>query len=229
MGKEMVFEVLFGVGCTPEESKRCVKEYLAEFEKRENIKERALRKTFDQWPNNTDKAEVLAKITLLNVFYSTFLNNYASNKTNKIDIEGMASVIVGIGDFDKLVHSANKTDQIRLVNIIRHCGKATKEESSFNDAYSFATKYCNWHNPKAFPIADRYSKGMVYYLACFMEGAGRKPEDLTQASLLDYGAFCDWHSAVSHFICERCETEFSLKEIDEFFWIFGKKNNLSIS
>ena len=63
MGKETVFEALFGVGCTPEESKKSVKEYLAEFESRENLKERALRKMFDQWPNNTDRAEVLAKIT----------------------------------------------------------------------------------------------------------------------------------------------------------------------
>lgn len=229
MCKEIVFEVLFGAGVTPEESKRCVKECLELFEEQESLKERALRKVFNQWPNNTDEDEVLVKITLLNVFYSTFLNNYASDKTDKIDIESMASVIVDIENFDELVHSANKSDQIRLVNAIRYCGKASKEESPFYDAYSFATKYCNWHNPKAFPIADRYSKGMVYYLACFMEGVGRVPGGLTQQALLDYETFCDWHSKVSRFVCERCGTEFSLKEIDEFFWLFGKQNGLSIS
>ena len=229
MSKETVFEARFGAGCTPEESKKRVTEYFKKFEDQENLKEWTLRKTFEQWPNNTDKAEVLAKITLLNVFYSSFLNNYAIDKTSKIDIEGMASVIVGIEDFDELVHSANKSDQIRLVNTIRYCGKASKEESPFYDAYSFATKYCNWHNPKAFPIVDRYSKGMVYYLSRFMEGVGLAPGDLTQQALLDYETFCDWHSKVSRFVCERCGAEFSLKEIDEFFWVFGKQNNLSIS
>ena len=73
MGEEIVFEVLFGAGCTPEESRRCVKECLEQFEKQESLKERALGKLFNQWPNNTDEDEVLAKITLLNVFYSTFL------------------------------------------------------------------------------------------------------------------------------------------------------------
>lgn len=72
MCKEIVFEVLFGAGGTPEESKRCVKECLELFEEQESLKERALRKVFNQWPNNTDEDEVLVKITLLNVFYSTF-------------------------------------------------------------------------------------------------------------------------------------------------------------
>lgn len=78
MCKEIVFEVLFGAGGTPEESKRCVKECLELFEEQESLKERALRKVFNQWPNNTDEDEVLVKITLLNVFYSTFLNKALS-------------------------------------------------------------------------------------------------------------------------------------------------------
>lgn len=62
-----------------------------------------------------------------------------------------------------------------------------------------------------------------------MEGVGLAPGDLTQQALLDYETFCDWHSKVSRFVCECCGTEFSLKEIDEFFWVFGKQNNLGIS
>lgn len=228
MGIEIVFEKLFGAGCTSEDSAKCVKECLKEFKTQEGLKEQALEKVFKQWPRNTDKAEVLAKLTLLNVFYSTFLNNYTSDKSSKIDIEGMASVIAGIEDFDELVHSANKADQIRLVNTIRYCGKEAKEDSPFDDAYSFATKYCSWHSPKAFPIADSYSKGMIYYLACFMEGVSRTPDGLTQKNLLDYGTFCDWHSKVSRFVCERCDIRFSLKEMDAFFWVFGKQNGLGI-
>lgn len=71
MGKEAALRVLFGKDVDPEETRAAVDECLREFELGEGLKESTLRLAFDQWPGNTDESEVLAKVTLLNVFYST--------------------------------------------------------------------------------------------------------------------------------------------------------------
>ncbi len=229
MGKESALEALFGENVDPRETRAAVDECLREFELGEGLKESTLRLVFDQWPGNTDESEVLAKVTLLNVFYSTRLNDYASPKSDRIDIEGMARAIAGIDGFDELLHSDDEDERMRLVELIRHGGTAGEDGRHYDDAYSFATKYCSWHCPDKYPIADSYSRGMVYRIACLMRGATRTPNGLRQEDLLDYKTFCDRHSEAREYICQRAGAEYTPKEIDEFFWVFGKSHGLGIS
>ncbi|GEM_PF-5544654 len=70
---------------------------------------------------------------------------------------------------------------------------------------------------------------MVYHTTCFMRGVTITPDGLWQGDLLDYKTFCDRHFEVRKHIYQRANAEYTPKEIDEYFWVFGKSHGLGIS
>ena len=121
--------------------------YLSKWDTLENYtaQEKALNKLFwDLYKSNNDIVDVLAKVAILNDFYST----------NIFDTYTVAKHIVDL-DIDERLEQGDLT----LVKDI-----ACVEIKSKNKyLYSFATKYCSHHYEEKYPIFDSYVRKVLIY------------------------------------------------------------------
>lgn len=146
-------------------------------------------------PRNTDIVHILLKVSALNDFYST----------NIFDTHAVARHIAH-AQVDERISEGDPSLVNELANVT--IGGKTR---SF---YSFASKYCNHHNPNAFPIYDSYVEKMLcYFQAKDSFGKFRK------ADLRDYRHFV---SAIHGFRLHYGLDKFSLREIDIYLWLAGK-------
>ena len=169
-------------------------------------KDQSIIKLFHDMPYNTKIDEVLAKVTLLNTFYSTQIKNK--------DLINVARDIIDL-EIDDKIHG-NEIN-ISVVNEI-----AYKHKLHSSNLYSFASKYCSFHNEQ-FPIADSYSKGMLYYMNKSEKLSFTK--DFKQKDLNDYTKYFGIYKAfVEHFKLG----EFTYKKIDKYLWKYAKQIGESI-
>jgi hypothetical protein len=161
----------------------------------------AINKLFSAFPNNKEVEEILLKISVINDLYST--NILATFKMaehiQKLDIDGMLRV----GNLDVV-------NQIATGHDIRR----TKTKTELN-LYSFATKYCNWHNQESYAIYDSFVEKILLAF-------NRKFKfcDFKQTDLKDFRKF---KRILDEFIKHFDLQKHSLKEIDKFLWIYGKE------
>ncbi len=99
------------------------------------MQERIINILFSKFPTNTNIHEVITKVNLLNLTYSTHVTA----------ISLLANDIMKLHNIDARLAAGDKT----LVPAIAKAGSPAKIFRSF------ATKYCACHNPKAYPIYDR--------------------------------------------------------------------------
>lgn len=163
-----------------------------------SLQEEALDKLFFQLcPTNTHIEDILLKVSTLNDFYSTHI--YSTFPVAKHILEM---------DIDKRLKAGDRT----LVGAIQKVSIKDTEKNF----YSFATKYCNHHNPLAFPIYDSYVDEVLYrfmrqdHFAEFQRG-----------DLKDYERFYNILLAFRSFYGLE---KYNLKEIDKYLWQFGKKH-----
>ena len=147
-------------------------------------------------PKNTNIEDVLLKVSALNDFYSTniFKTYPVAKRILKLDI-------------DRRIKSGDLT----LVNQI---AKVTISGSRKN-FFSFASKYCNHHNPEAFPIYDSYVKKMLMHFKRVDKYEPFKAEDLKK-----YKRFVEVINRFREFYCLQ---EFSMRQIDIYLWLAGKE------
>ena len=81
---------------------------------------------FEKFKKNTNLDEIIVKITCLDTFYST-------NLTMNAKVPDIAEKIIGL-NFDERVEKGR-------LDLVDDLAKLTK-----NKTYSFASKYCAWHN-----------------------------------------------------------------------------------
>ncbi len=204
-----------------------VQECISLFDCQEKDKENTTKYIFSNLSNN--KLEiVLAKVVVLNEFYSTQLNSNPPIEIKKdhsyhMDVVSMAKHIIAWDKFDEYCCSADIEKRQEAVNYIR-CGDSDYREPYHKEAYSFATKYCSWHNPNGFPIVDSYSRGMIYYLNRNLNFYKRV---LTQESLNVYSVFCEAYDALSLYLQNR-DKQFEYRDIDKFLWYYGKKQGIAL-
>ena len=175
-----------------------VERYLQKWDSLENyvLQENALNKLFyDICPNNTDVSDILIKCSTLNDFYSTN--------------------IFSIFTVAKHIHELNIDDRLRkgdlsLVNDIASV-RINDKQKYF---YSFASKYCSHHNPKAYAIYDSYvDKCLIYFKKI------DKFSDFRQEELKDYEVF---NRVLNDFKAFYGLNKYSLKDIDRYLWQLGK-------
>lgn len=179
------------------------------------LQEKAIRSLIEAFPQNNDEEKILSKVILINQLYSTALNTSVS--TDVISVSDMAMHIAKIAkeqELDKKIREG-KLEAVELIGNL----------DEYNNAYSFASKYCSWHNIVVYhcdeyPIMDSYTKGFMYYW-CKMNNFQPK---YTQADFLDYTTY---YNAVVDFRKKECDG-LSLKEIDSFLWIYSKAKRLAI-
>ena len=163
------------------------------------IPEAALNKLFKEiCPGNRSIEEVALKVAALNTVYATQIYS----------VYPVAKHIVGLNMDDRLAAGDE-----RLVDDMK--GIAYEGKISHRDHYSFASKYCSFHNPEAFPIYDSYvEKVLLHY-----RDANRFC-DFKQEELKDYPTFKRVIAAFQrHFGLEG----YTVKQIDQYLWQFGKE------
>lgn len=157
--------------------------------------ESALKKLFQKFPKNVEFDEVLLKVTCLNDLY----------KTRIIGTYRVAAEIHKLGIDHKLI-----TGDISVVTDI----DSTKPNN--RSVYSFATKYCSWHNNEAFPIYDQFAGKLLFH---YLESDGK--DDIYKYQMRSYSTYVSkilW-------LQRRYKLEsIGIKKLDKFLWLYGKEH-----
>lgn len=201
----------------------CEHEYEIDFKDGEltdnKLREEVLEKHF-KGSKNTELSEVLIKVAVLDNFYRTRIP--ANN------IVPIARHIVEMKIDDRLHKTPIDVD---LVNEIAYSEKTYKTKSfktdrvdlhiKINNVYSFATKYCSWHNSN-YPIADSYSKGMLFYInkarPFYKIGGIKMP---SKVSLNNYRVFCEMYKKFRERYFSNTP-DISNKVIDTYLWKYAQ-------
>lgn len=176
-----------------------ISEYLARWAKLENYKlqEGSLSLLFSELcPKNIKIEHILLKVSALNDFYST----------NIFDTYSVAKHIL-----QKNVDANLKANNYSLVNDIAKVSIKGKVKNF----YSFASKYCSHHKPECFPIYDSFVEKMLLYYKSVDEFDAFQKHDLKT-----YKRFIE---IIRNFQSFYKLNKFSLREIDIFLWLAGKK------
>lgn len=179
---------------------------------------------------NTDLKTILIKVTILNAFYNTWIDNDM--------LVPMARLIYSLHIDDKLQLNENSVESVAkancdLVNAIAYYrDPINKWDDVISKKYSFASKYCSWHCPDLYPIVDSYAKGLLIYfndLDLPEEGEkepikfeynyklrkGSNPFNAKNRYLNDYHQY---YKAYMTFIKKYKLKGLKLKMIDEYLW-----------
>lgn len=97
---------------------------------------------FKKYPQNTDNLTVAAKVAIIDTTNSTNLSRYKS----KISLCDVVKIIMDINDFDARLKKGDAT-------LVDDIARTAKEEYNIN-LFSFASKYCCYHNVHVYDRDD---------------------------------------------------------------------------
>lgn len=161
----------------------------------------ALGKLFATYPANADLSDVMLKVAALNALYAT--NIYA--------IFQVAKHIHNLQIDSRLTAQ----DQTLVEAIARVQVSGDKKRRN----YSFATKYCSWHSPEAFPIYDRFVDELLWRYALRDSFFGADPlgrNDFWN----DYPTFVRTLLAFrNHYGLQQI----SSRQLDKFLWLYAQE------
>lgn len=147
------------------------------------------------YPNNTDLCHILIKASALNDFFNT----------NIFKIWPVAKHIQAL-DIDERLRSGDPSlvEDLALVDFGNNIHKRL---------YSFASKYCSFHQPELFPIFDRYVEKMLLHFKRVDKFCTFNARDLR-----DYPKF---RAIVNSFQEYYGLKTFSKRELDHYLWQSG--------
>ncbi len=184
-------------------NKELVETYLTKFNNdlRYNSGDKAIIKLFDKFPTNTNIEDIILKISVINDLYST--NIFGTFK--------LAEHILRI-EIDKDL----KTNNPNLVHkIATGHGIQLKKNNKEINFYSFATKYCNWHKKDFYPIYDLFVDKIIRQY--------RKQDNFYKFKNEELKNYKKFIEIIENFKSYYNFSDFGLKEIDKFLWIYGKE------
>lgn len=146
----------------------------------------------ETYPNNNNLDEVLLKCAAINAFSSTHV----------YDLYSMAEHIVG-----KQIDEKMKNGDLSIVNTIAKI----KISGMKHNFYSFATKYCHYHNPENYPIYDNY---VAKVLCSFTEDFRVVKEN----ELREY----DRYVGVLKDFKQHYGLDLSFVDLDKYLWRLGR-------
>ena len=172
--------------------------YIAQFYEGEKSStfDKALKLLFEQFPNNNQFEFVLLKVTTLNTLYAT-------------GILGIYEVAQRI--FQLSIDQRLSQGDLSLVEDLAH---VEYRNGHTRRNYSFATKYCSWHNPIAFPIYDSYVDYILWQYQKRFRFANFFRYELFNSYLRFVAVLSDFQT---FFELEN----YSLKQLDNFLWGYG--------
>jgi hypothetical protein len=176
-----------------------VKAACEEFDQDNSVVEQALSDLFTEYPCNDHLSHVLLKVVALNRLYSTQI----------FAVLDLAQHIRALEiDRDLALGSPEIVDRIARITI------NGKERNN----YSFATKYCSWHNQPSYPIWDSRVDTYLWRL--------QKQKRFTAVvnSNSDLWHYPTFREAMIAFRDVYRLASFSFKEIDKFLWKHGERS-----
>lgn len=177
-----------------------VEQYIEIFKKNHKTEEKALKAVFTAFPDNQDKAKILAKVTLLNAFYHTRIKD--------LDLGKVTDHIFGMKEeLDRHFREGEEIDYDLITKLSSPPG--------MTKISSFATKYCSWHMQEVYPIMDSYTKGMLY----FINQKYLYKEHFSKNCLNDYKTYV---KILNAFIEKYLLRQYTCKEIDMYLWAYAK-------
>jgi len=157
--------------------------------------EEAIKQLREQFPRNTKASHVLLKILVLNKVYSTRIND--------VDVWPLAHHIAE-REIDALLDQGAPVAVERIYNC-----------KNMRMYYSFATKFCSWHNPTAYPIYDSYADACLW--------AYKKQDAFADFHRQDLGYYEKLVGVVSAFRSHYQLDRFTFREIDKFMYRSGSR------
>lgn len=136
--------------------------------------------------------------------------NYSTHMCNK-DLNVIAKELPKIKDIKKRLAEGD----ILLVGEINNM---TVNKGSGNKCLSFASKFCYMYNREKFPIYDSLARKIL--VSWYNHGKPRK--ERVKPNGLDYQRYVKIYQAYQ---THNDLQEFTLWQMDKYFWIKGKKNN----
>lgn len=159
---------------------------------------KALATIIKKFPNNTNLTDIYLKVVVLNDLYST--NIYDSFKLAQ-------------GIYKLQIDSEIKNNNIKIVNKIAKSHNIKTQKGDKYNFYSFATKYCSWHDQEFYPIFDSYvEKALISYKN------SHHFEEFKNSDLKDYKKFI---KIINSFVQFFKLNSFDLREVDYFLWYKG--------
>jgi hypothetical protein len=169
------------------------------FDQESWLAEEALGQLRAQFPVNTDIRQVLLKVLVLNKLYGTMIRD--------IDVETVAKHIVGLTN-DHFLDQLLAQGSLDAVSLITDCPNLKKY-------LSFASKFCSWHNPTAYPIYDGNVRECLWAYGKQDRFAKFRNEDLWYYRKLveTVIAFRNYYELNS----------LTFKQLDKFMYLSGRK------
>jgi hypothetical protein len=179
------------------------------FDKENEVVEQALQDLFGQYRSNHYHPHVLLKVVALNALYSTRIFVFSEKVPSVLDVARH------IHEHAQELDSALSAGSPEIVDTIAMVTVLEKKDRNY---FSFATKYCSWHNPVSYPIWD---SNVERYLGCLQKQTGFAK---------DFNMNAQWKYPIFHAVMHRFRDcydlgSFSFKEIDKFLWLCGGKSS----
>ncbi|MBE2184579.1 MAG: DUF4268 domain-containing protein [Anaerolineae bacterium] len=172
-----------------------VQHYIRKFEDVSGKADRELGELFRQLPDNVQYNHILRKVRKLNSYYGTRVWN----------LEGMAERILTLNIDSKLTKG--------LPEVVNEIALSPTKDGVIRENYSFASKYCSWHQPDDYPIFDSFV-GIILEAYQHWDGF----TDLGIENLRNYPIFKE---IIFDFQKRYKLQEFSIKDLDKFLWLYG--------
>jgi hypothetical protein len=179
----------------PKPDLESVLELAAIFDQANALIEDAIENLWRRFPHNTNTSDVLLKVVVLNQLYSARVLNIHAMPLAEHIVRCHVDPLLDEGD-------------VGVVESIVNCPETKRY-------YSFATKYCNWHRARLYPIWDlNVDECLWYYQKQYRFYKFRRQD------LRSYGRLVEVVRAFSRYF-ELGNLDF--KEIDKFLWQMGDR------
>ena len=172
------------------------------------IQEKILSYLFKTYPTNKNEYEISVKVKTLNLYYSTQVKATEQMKKHIYSKKKYIDKKLMKGDTSIVSEIAN----IKLSNGEKRC------------FYSFATKYCNFHNPKKYPIYDSIVRDLLYQYN--KKYKFYKDGKYTKKDLKECNNYPQYKEMIDSFISRFKLKTLTYKDIDRYLWTKGKINSL---
>lgn len=178
-------------------TEQLVTKYLEKFRSDERyfLADEAISQLVKQFPKNSDLNHVLLKVTVINDLYRT--NIFATFR--------MAHHIHSLNIDPHL--ATGSTDVVDKIAAVSFSGKK-------RTVFSFASKYCSWHDQQNYPLYDGFVEKLLL--------AYRAKDKFVTFKNSDLRRYASYKRIVEGFRDYYTLGKFSFKELDKFLWLYGK-------
>lgn len=183
-------------------TKEFIQTYIGKFESNERYKhaDKAIVKLFALFPDNTSLEEIILKVSVINELYSTSIYS----------VFRVAQHILQC-NIDEDIRAGNP---LAISKIATGHNIRTKKYNTEINFYSFATKYCHWHEQKHYSIYDSFvEKTLLAY---------KERDGFSNFKKKDLKDFQKFQQVILEFV-SYYDLQENLADIDKFLWIYGKE------